>query len=301
MDVESAKANLVKGKDVAYIARCMDTLLQSDCADPAVCDLCLPFLGQKLLDTEVIDYSVEPGVDITDRYFVLWEPFIRAKAALLIGTIAEKAATFPDLPAIVNALIAVFTSENAEEIERTFVFFGLVKIGLKNPPLILPRFPEIVTCATALVSFSASRPNAFCLFHSIPFKTTVFESFLDLCQIKGVFENPDYVQRLAAAGLPQVLLQIGLSAKLFEEKHPELFWRTLSVFLRFVTEFPNGYQLIDVDKLPKEEVNDLYSFMKIAVLEHRKTGTMRSDVDGVKLGDRTLERFKKLLTKWQEK
>jgi hypothetical protein len=301
MDVESAKANLVKGRDVAYIARCIDILLQSDCADPAVCELCLPFLGQKLLDNGIIDFSVDPGVDITDRYFVLWEPFIRGKAALLIGTIAEKAESFPDLPQIVSALIAIFINENSEEIERTFVFFGLVKIGLKNPGLIVPRFPEIVTHSTALLSFAASRPNAFGLFHSIPFKTTVFESFLDLCQIKGIFENPDHVHRLAAAGLPQCLLQIGLSAKLFEEKHPELFWRAFSVFLRFLTEFPNGYQLVDVDKLPKEDSNDLYAFMRLAVLEHRKTGTMRSDVDGVKLADRNLERFKKLLTKWQDK
>ena len=300
MDAETAKANLTPGKDVAYLARCMDTLLQSECKDATVFDILKPFLGQKLMETKVIDYSVEPGVDITDHYFVLWEPFLRAKAALLVGTIAEKCETLPDCTSLVDTLVGIFTNSQSEEIEISFAFFAITNIGLRQPEAVLPHLAHIAKPATSLISIAAAPPKAFGLFHSIPFRSDAFESFLNLCNIKGVFENPDNVNRLVAAGLAISLLQIGLSAQIFVEKHPEMQWKLLSVFVRLLTEYPNGYQLIDLDRLPRENFNDCCTLMRIAVVNHESVGALRNEIEAVKDADRTAEAFQALVKKHQK-
>lgn len=300
MDSETAKANLTPGKDVAYLARCIDTLLQTDCGDSSVISILTPFLGQKLMENKVIDYSIEPGVDITDHYFVLWEPFLRAKAALLIGTIAEKCDSLPDCSAVVETLVGIFTSSQSEEIEISFSFFAITQIGLRQPESVLPHFAQIAKPATSMISIAAAPPKAFGLFHAIPFRSDAFDTFLNLCNIKGVFENPDNVNRLVAAGLPVSLLQIGLSAQIFAEKHPETQWKLLSVFVRLLTEYPNGYQLIDLDRLPRENFNDCCTLMRIAVVNHESVGALRNEIDAVKDADRTAAAFQALVKKHQK-
>lgn len=300
MDSETAKANLTPGKDVAYLARCIDTLLQNDCGDSSVISILTPFLGQKLMENKVIDYSIEPGVDITDHYFVLWEPFLRAKAALLIGTIAEKCDSLPDCSAVVETLVGIFTSSQSEEIEISFSFFAITHIGLRQPESVLPHFAQIAKPATSMISIAAAPPKAFGLFHAIPFRYDAFDSFLNLCNIKGVFENPDNVNRLVAAGLPVSLLQIGLSAQIFVEKHPDAQWKLLSVFVRLLTEYPNGYQLIDLDRLPRENFNDCCTLMRIAVVNHESVGALRNEIDAVKDADRTAAAFQALVKKHQK-
>ena len=301
MDTETAKANLKPGKEVAYLAKCIDTLLQEDCKDPSVLEILAPFLGQKLMENKVIDYSVEPGVDITDHYFVLWEPFLRAKSALLIGTIAEKCENLPDCTKLVDTLVGIFTSAQSEEIEIAFSFFAITHIGLRQPEAVVPHFAKMAKYATTLISIAAAPPKAFGLFHSIPFRTEAFESFLNLCQTKGIFENPDNVNRFVAAGLPVSLLQIALSAQCFVEKHPEMQWKLLSVFVRLLTEYPNGYQLIDLDRLPRENFNDCCTLMRFAVVNHDKVGALRSEIDSVKEADRTGPAFQALVKKYQGK
>ena len=185
MDVETAKANLIPGKDVAYLARCIDTLLQHDCTDTSLLPLLLPFLDQNLLDNKIIDYGIEPGVDITDHYFVLWEPFARAKVALLIGTIAEKCDTLPDCKDIVEKLMVMIKGN--EDIELAFSFFALTNIGQKQPNLILDHFSDLCKIANTLVTISTNQTKAFSLFHSVPFRTEIYDTYLDFCAIKGIF------------------------------------------------------------------------------------------------------------------
>ena len=177
MDATTAKANLVPGKEVAQIARAMDSLLQNDCGDASVIKKLLPFLGQNLLEKKVIEYSSEPGVDITNRYFVLWEPFARAKAALLVGTIVEKAEklTEEDLEGVVPLLMGMMNSN--EDIELTFAFLAITNIGLKLPQLVIPQFQTLAKIGNALVNIASHPPKAFSLFHSIPFQNEIYESF----------------------------------------------------------------------------------------------------------------------------
>jgi hypothetical protein len=301
MDVEAAKANLIQGKDVAYIARCIDTLLQSDCNDPTVIDLIFPFLGPKLLENRVIDYSIEPGVDITDHYFVLWEPFIRAKTALLIGTIAEKSATLPDLTAIVNTLVEIFTNGFSEEIELAFAFFAISHIGLKQPKPVLAHFAKLAKFAGQFVNLAAYPPKAFGLFHSVAFQTEAFDSFLNLVKVQGVFETPDNVQRLVAAGLPITLFQIAQASPNYTEKHPEILWKWLRIFLKLLTEHPNGHQLFDLDRVPREYVNDALAILRLAVLAPDRAGSLRTEMEATPESGKTADAFKKLVRSLQGK
>jgi hypothetical protein len=299
MDVSTALANLLPGRDVDYVAHCIDVLLQNDYKDPALFTSLLPFLGPRLLDQRVVDYAIEPGVDITDHYFVLWEPFIRAKAALLVGTIAEKCGDLPDATTVINLLVAIFTNAQSEEIELAFSFFALAQIGLRQPAPVVAHFAQLCRVGGALVNLAANRPKAFGLFHSVPFRTEVFESFVGFARVKGVFENHDNVQRFIAAGLPYSILQIALSAEIYAEKRPALQWNLLWVFIRLVTEHPNGHQLFDLDRIPRDGFNDICTLLRFGVLTPAQLGAIRNDVEAV--SDRTHEGFKALVTKYTKK
>jgi hypothetical protein len=301
MDVPGAKAGLVPGRDADYIARCIDVLLTNNCADPSVFESLQIFLAPKLIENKVIDYAIEPGVDIADHYFVLWEPFLRSKAALLIGTIIEKAESLPDLAPIVGLLVAIFTNKESEDIEHAFSFFALGQIARKQPAPILPHFPQLCRTACAIVNEAANPPKSFSLFHSIPFRTEVFEAFLNLGQTAGVFEEHDYVQRFIAAGLPFSILQIALSAELYIEKRPELQWDCLFLFLKLVTEHPNGHQIFDPDRLPRDSINDICTILRFAVLNPRLFGAIRNEVVAIKPADRTTANFKALVAKYLAK
>lgn len=117
---------------------------------------------QKPMQTKVIDDSVEPGVDITDHYFVLWEPFLRAKAALLVGAIAQRCETLPDCASRVDRLVGIFANPQSEEFEC------LCNHEYRPAPAeaVLPHFPHIAKPATSLTSIAAAPPKAFGLFHS---------------------------------------------------------------------------------------------------------------------------------------
>lgn len=114
------------------------------------------------METKVIDDSVEPGVDITDHYFVLWEPFLRAKAALLVGAIAQRCETLPDCASRVDRLVGIFANPQSEEFEC------LCNHEYRPAPAeaVLPHFPHIAKPATSLTSIAAAPPKAFGLFHS---------------------------------------------------------------------------------------------------------------------------------------
>jgi hypothetical protein len=301
MDVEAARQNLVQGRDADYLARCMDVLLQNDYKDPSIFPSLVPFLGKKLLDQRIIDYGMEPGVDITDHYFVLWEPFLRAKTALLVGTIAEKSADLPDTTPLIDPLVAMMTSHDSEEIELAFAFFAIGQIGLRQPTPLIGHFPQLCRAATSLVNLAANRPKAFGLFHSIAFRTEVFESFVNLARFKGVFEKPDNVQRFIAAGLPYSILQIALAAQFYVEKHPMLQWDLIDVFLRLVTEHPNGHQLFDLDRIPRDGFNDICTILRFAIVNPAQLGALRNDVEAVKSADRSTQRFTALVRKYVKK
>ncbi|OHS93412.1 hypothetical protein TRFO_11831 [Tritrichomonas foetus] len=299
MDVETAKANLVPGKDVAYLARCMDTLLQNDCSDTSVLNLLLPFLGQNLIENNVIDYGIEPGVDITDRYFVLWEPFARAKAALLVGTIAEKCQSLPDVTEIVNRLIVMVKGN--EDIELAFSFLALTNIGVKKPEAILPHFVQLSKIANVLVTIATNPTKAFSLFHSIPFRTEIYDSYLDFCSIKGVFETPDNVQRLVAAGLPFSIVNIANAVLTYIEKRPEMLWKLMTIFLKFVTEHPTGNQMMETDNLTKDQKVNVGFAMRYALLGRDKAGELRNAIEAVPASERNVERFTKIVNSLQLK
>jgi hypothetical protein len=301
MDVPAAKAGLVPGRDADYIARCIDVLLTNSCADPTIFESLQVFLAPKLLDNKVIDYAIEPGVDIADHYFVLWEPFLRAKAALLIGTIIEKADNLPDLTPVVNLLVSIFTNQQSEEIELAFSIFALGQSARRQPAPVLQHFPRLCKTGCALVNLAASPPKAFSLFHSIPFRTEVFEGFLNLGNMNGVFEDHDFVQRFVAAGVPISILQIALSAELYIEKRPELQWDCLFLFLKLVTEHPNGHQLFDVDRLPRDSINDICTILRFAVLNPKLLGAIRNVVVAVNKSDRTTANFKALVARYLTK
>jgi hypothetical protein len=301
MDVETARQNLVQGREADYIARCMDVLLQNDYKDPSVFPSLLPFLGSRLLDQRIIDYAIEPGVDITDHYFVLWEPFLRAKTALLIGTIVEKSTDVPDMTPFVGQLVTIMTGHDSEEIELAFAFFAIGQIGLRQPSPLISHFPQLCRSATSLVNLAANRPKAFGLFHSIAFRTEVFEAFVNFARFRGVFENPDNVQRFIASGLPFSILQIALSAEHYVEKHPLLQWDLLGVFLRLVTEHPSGHQLFDLDRVPRETFNDIVTIIRFGLVNPAQLGAIRNGLEAVKIPDRTTQRFTAFVTKYSKK
>lgn len=220
MDVETAKANLVPGKEVQELARCMDTLLSQECNDPSVFPQLLPFLGPNLIERKIIDYSIEPGVDITNHYFVLWEPFVRAKSALLIGTIAEKCKELPDCAELIEPLITMLKSK--EDIEYTFAIIAVSNIGLKRPEYILPHFSYLSKRLPELVYLASSVKSPFSLFYSVPFQSEVYESCVSICEIKGVFDNTENLNRLIDGGIPMALNQISRDSEKYKEKKPEL-------------------------------------------------------------------------------
>ena len=300
MDPETAKANLVPGKDVSYLARCMDTLLQADCSDTSVFPLILPFLGQNLIDQNVIDYGIEPGVDITDSYFVLWEPFARAKAALLVGTIAEKCTALPDdVSEIVNRLMVMI--QGNEDIELAFSFYALANIGLKKPEAILPHFQALCKIANGLVTIATNPTKAFSLFHSQPFKTEVYDSFLDFCSIKGVFDSPDNVQRLVANGLPFSIVNIANAVLFYVEKRPEMLWKLMMIFCRFVTEHPAGNQIMETENLTRDPKVNVGFAMRYALIDRDKAGELRNAIFAVPEKERTTERFAMIVDSLQLK
>ena len=293
MDVETAKANLIPGKDVAYLARCIDTLLQHDCTDTSLLPLLLPFLDQNLLDNKIIDYGIEPGVDITDHYFVLWEPFARAKVALLIGTIAEKCDTLPDCKDIVEKLMVMIKGN--EDIELAFSFFALTNIGQKQPNLILDHFSDLCKIANTLVTISTNQTKAFSLFHSVPFRTEIYDTYLDFCAIKGIFESPQNVQTLVSAGLPFSLINIANAVLSYIEKRPEMLWKLMTIFLRFVTEHPTGSTMIETDNLTKDPKVNVGFAMRYALLGRDKAGELRNKIEAVPAKERTTEAFAKIV------
>lgn len=294
MDAVTAKANLVPGKEVAQIARAMDSLLQSDCGDVAVVKKLLPFLGQNLLEKRVIEYSSEPGVDITNRYFVLWEPFARAKAALLLGTIVEKAEkiTAEDLEGTVPLLMAMMNSN--EDIELTFAFLALTNIGLRLPQLIAPQLQALAKIGNALVNVASHPPKAFSLFHSVPFQNEIYESFLNLCLTNGVFETPENLQRFVQSGLSYSLIAITKAAANYVEKRPEMEWNLLYISLRLITEFPGGGQLFDLDRLPMDPKNNPAIVLRVVCQDKQKAGAVRNILDAIPQSERNQDRFAQL-------
>lgn len=294
MDATTAKANLVPGKEVAQIARAMDSLLQNDCGDASVIKKLLPFLGQNLLEKKVIEYSSEPGVDITNRYFVLWEPFARAKAALLVGTIVEKAEklTEEDLEGVVPLLMGMMNSN--EDIELTFAFLAITNIGLKLPQLVIPQFQTLAKIGNALVNIASHPPKAFSLFHSIPFQNEIYESFLNLCLLKGVFETPENLQKFIQTGLLYSLLTITKASPDYVQKRPEMEWNLLYICLRLITEFPGGGQLFDLDRLPIDPKNNPAIVLRIVSQDKQKAGAVRNILDAIPQSERNQDRFAQL-------
>lgn len=298
MDVATAKAELVPGKDVSYLGRCIDTLLQHDCDDTSVLPLLLPFLGQDLLANKVIDYGIEPGVDITDRYFALWEPFARAKAALLIATIAEKCSALPDdMTEIVDRLLVMI--KGTEDIELSFSFLALSNIGTKKPELILPHFNDLCKIANRLVTIATNPTKAFSLFHSTPFKTEIYGSYLDFCLIKGLFDNPANVQSLVASGLPFSLINIANAVLTYVNKRPEMLWKLMTIFIRFVTEHPAGAEMMETDNLTKDPKVNVGFAMRYALLSRDKAGELRNKIEAVPNDQRTTEKFAEIVNSLQ--
>ena len=287
MDTSIAIANLVPGNEVAAIARCIDTLLQSDYYNSEVFIKLLPFLGKDLLEKKIIDFSAEPGVDITDRYFVLWEPFLRAKTALLIATIVEKCDNVEKVSELVPFLIDMFLSE--EEIEQCFSLIAISNIGLRLPNLILPHFPKLVKPLTSLISLASAPSKPFCLYHSRPFQSQVFESFIDFCSIQGIFE-PQNISRFVEANLPISLVQISLSTPVYIEKKSELQWKIIYVYLRLITEHPQGINLFDIDRIPSNSF-DLCNLMRYTLTNKEFGAKLRIAIDSIPSNQRTGQGF----------
>lgn len=298
MNAQQAVQELVPGKEVSQIAKCIDTLLQSDYSDPVIFEKVVPFLQTNLLVNNIIDYSVEPGVDISDRYFVLWEPFIRAKAALLIGEVSERSSSITNVAHIIPFLNAMILGD--EDIEQAFGFFALSQIGLKQPESVLPHFAQLVRPICALLKKSVNSSRAFSLFKMSAFQYQLFESFIDFAQVKGVFENPDFVQRFVAAGLPTVLTQIALSASVFLTKKAQFQWPFIRIFLRLITEHPNGASFFDLDALNRTGI-DLCSLMRIVLIKPGKAGALRNEIAAIPIAKQTGEEFTHLFNRWKNK
>lgn len=292
MDPATAVANITPGSEVANLARCFDTLLQADYADTSVLEKLLPFLGKNLLERNVIDYSREPGVDITDNYFVLWEPFLRAKTALLIGTIIEKCAEVPDVSHLIEPLVDLFLGE--EEIEQCFALIAITNIGLRKPEAILPLFPKLVKPLMLIVGSAASPAQPFCLYHSVAFQSQIFESFLDFMDIPGLLDTPENVQRLFESNVTLAIIQIALSERVYIEKKPATLWRMIWVFLRITTEHPQGLKMWDVDHIPKNGPQACL-LMRLALIAPDRAAYIRNQVAKIPTEQRTVDRFAQLL------
>ena len=292
MDTKVALDNLIPGNEAAQLAQSIDALLKAEYAGADVFEKVLPFLGQNLIERGIIEYSAEPGVDITNNYFVLWEPFIRAKIALLIGTVAEKCTEVPDLSPLVPPLVDMFLGE--EEIEVCFALIAITNIGMKKPDLILSLLPKLAKPLVGIVGQAAMPSKPFCLYHSEPFQRQAFESFLDFMDIPGLFEKPENVQYLVGANITLAIIQIALSGHIYLEHKPEILWRMIWVFLRLTTEHPQGVKMWDLDHIPKQGI-DACILMRAALKGPDSAGAIRNMVDKIPKKDRTVERFKLLI------
>ncbi|EAY05470.1 hypothetical protein TVAG_286480 [Trichomonas vaginalis G3] len=292
MDTATAVANITPGSEVAALARCFDTLLQADFADTSILEKLLPFLEKNLLERNIIDYSIEPGIDITKNYFVLWEPFLRAKTALLIGTIIEKCKEVPDVSKLVNPLVDLFLSE--EQIEQCFALIALSNIGLRKPEAILPLFPKLVKPLIQIVGAASSPATSFDLYHSKAFQSQVFESFFDFMDIPGLLVTPDNVQRLFENNITLAIIQVALSEQVYIEKKPATLWRMIWLFLRITTEHPQGLKMWDVDHIPKIGPQAC-QLMRLALVAPDRAAYIRNQVAKVPKEQWTAEKFTQLL------
>ena len=292
MDTKVALENLIPGNEAAQLAACIDALLKAEYGGADVFPKLLPFLGKNLIENGIIEYSPEPGVDITNSYFVLWEPFIRAKTALLIGTVAENCKESPDFSQLVPPLVDMFLGE--EEIEQNFALIALTNIGMKAPELILSLLPKLAQPLVAIVGQAAMPSKPFCLYHSAPFQRQAFESFLDFMDIPGLFGNPENVQRLVEANITLAIIQIALSQHVYLEHKVSILWRMTWVFLRLTTEHPQGVKMWDLDHIPKQGYESCV-LMRAALKGPDSAGTIRNMVDKIPVEQRTLERYKLLV------
>lgn len=292
MDPETAASNIIIGHEVADLARCFDVLLQNNCGDTTVLDKIFPFLGKDLLERNIIDYSRDPGVDITDSYFVLYEPFLRAKAALLVGTIIENCKEVPDVTKFVNPLIDLFTGE--EEIEQCFALIGLTSISQRKPELILPHFPKLARPLILIIGAASSPAQSFSLYQSNVFKSQVFESFLDFMEIPGLLDTPENVQRLFESNITLAIIQIALSEYVYIPKTPRTLWKMIWLFLRITTEHPQGIKMWDLDHIPKNGPQAC-NLMRIALTSPEKAALVRNEVNKISSNNPSFETFTKLV------
>ena len=291
MQVQDAVANLIPGREVSYIARCLDCLIENEYSDPAILSQLTPFLGQNLLSTNVVDYSVDSGVDVCSTYFVLWEPFVRAKATHLVGIIVEKAENVPDLSGIINSLLTILNSD--EDLEKLYAFITLTNIGRKIPSAILPHFQSLCKIATAIINYATNAPNAFTIYRLPQFVIQVYECFLEFALIDGILNSPENMQRFISVGIQINLVQIASKYAMIEKSQkPAILWNLMWVFLKIVTEHPNGPSLFDLDNLPKPG-EEIHIAMRIALTDRSKAGGMRNALDSVPADKRDLENFKK--------
>ena len=291
MQVQDAVSNLLPGREVSYIARCLDCLIENEYSNPEILSKITPFLGQNLLSSGVVDYSVDSGVDVCPTYFVLWEPFVRAKATHLVGIIVEKAETVPDLSGVLNLILSILNSD--EDLEKLYAFICLTNIGRKAPSVILPHFPTICKIATAITNYATNAPNAFTIYRLPQFLIQAYECFLEFALIDGILGSPENMQRFIAAGIQLNLVQIVSKVALIEKSEkPAILWNLMWVFLRIVTEHPNGPSLFDLDNLPKPG-EEIHMAMRIALTDRSKAGGMRNAIDSVPVNKRDLENFKK--------
>ena len=291
MDTKVALENLTPGNEAVQLAACMDALLKAEYDGAEVFTKILPFLGKNLMEQGIVEYSAEPGIDITNNYFVLWEPFIRAKAALLVGTVAEKCKEKVDYSPLVPPIVDMFLGE--EEIEQNFALIAITNIGMKQPDLILSLLPKLVKPLVSIVGQAAMPSKPFCLYHSEPFQRQAFESFLDFMDIPGLFD-PQNIQRLVEANITLAIIQIALTQHVYLEHKPSILWRMIWVFLRLTTEHPQGIKMWDIDHIPKEGF-DSCLLMREALKSKDNAGRIRNLVDAIPEKERTVQRFKDLV------
>ena len=171
---------------------------------------------------------------------------------------------------------------------------ALTNIGLRLPQLILPHFPTLCKLGNALVNLASHPPKAFSLFHSLPFQTETYDSFLNLCLMKGALDVPDNMQRITSLGLPNSILIITKAVPSFVEKRPKMEWTLLYITLRLITEFPKGNLLIDLDRLPRDPKNHPATVIRIVCQDTQKAGAVRNLLDAIPESERNQERFAQL-------
>ena len=223
---------------------------------------------------------------------LLWEPFLRAKAALLIGSIIEKVDSIPDTSSYFPLLLNMFI--NGEEIEQTFSLIAIAAIGAKQPEALTKHVPTLVKQLIYIVAAATVPTAPFCLFHSKPFQSQIYESFLDFLMIPGFLDNPENVQRLVENNITLAIFQIAVSTHIYLPKKPSTLWRVIWVFLRITTEHPRGLQLWDANQISRCNVEPCI-LMKAALVSKDRAGAIRNLVDKIPQKERTAERFTQLL------